>query len=506
MPKMPDDLPENDRALAEAAVAGREWMPAKGKASPTPDDLANEGFVATMPVIRANTIRALYLGLWDGVAVDPTGVRMRGARIDGTLDLSFGMGRGALSLQHCHFDEQVVIRNGRLPALWLSGSYLAKGLSGDGARVDGDLFCRDGFHSIGEVRLLGAQIGGTADFEGATLDGNDGAALNADGIVVTGSLFGRKGEDKGFHIKGAAILVGARIGGLMDWRPGQWTGELDLSHAVVGQWRDDWGASAKTEAGQSSIKLDHFTYGAFFSGNGMKADSTTRIAWIQAAQGENFTPGPYRTLARVLRAAGDDRGAAAVGLAKEQARSRHRIATYRKQPGLWGPFFWWVPAGWLWFWTSLFNLFVGHGYRPWRGVGWLVGFLALGCLLFCWGAPTSYGGPGLIKPADPVFVTENQTRNLGRPDPTTHAIEYKLPPEYTPFNAFWYSFDTLIPLIDLGQEKAWSPSPLTPEIARDPAGWALLFYLYLHIIMGWVLTTLTVVALTGLIKRDKEEE
>jgi len=32
----------------------------------------------------------------------------------------------------------------------------------------------------------------------------------------------------------------------------------------------------------------------------------------------------------------------------------------------------------------------------------------------------------------------------------------------------------------------------------------VLTYLYLHIIMGWVLSTLTVVALTGLIKRDPD--
>lgn len=520
MPKMPTDLPENDRALVVAAKAGLEWSPTSGKKKPTLQELADKDFVSQMHVLQANTIRALYLGLWDDVVVDPKGVRVTGARIDGRLNLSFGKGRGALSLQHCHFAEPVEVNEARLPALWLDVSHLAKGLYGDGVRIEGDLSCADGFRSGGVVRLLGAHIEGNLDFVCARLDSRDGEALRADDMVVTGGLYCRGEGGQGFHIMGAANLPGARIGGLMDWRPEQWTGRLNLSHAVVGQWRDAWGASAKAETGQSSIKLDHFAYGAFFSGTGMKVDSDTRIKWVEAAQGDNFTPGPYQTLARVLRAAGDDRGAAAVGLAKEKARTRHSIATCRadashaqtptwKRPLLWGR------AAWMWFLSWLFNLFVGYGYYPRRGVGWLAGMLAAGWLVFWLGGPTPYGGPGHIKPADPVFIAQNHITKPGEYETSAqeekvlergHRFGYTLPVEYTPFSAFWYSFDTLVPLIDLGQEKAWSPSPLAPSFTKDPIGWLLLFYLYFHIIMGWVLTTLTVVAMTGLIKRDKEEE
>jgi len=549
MPTMPEHLPENDRALVAAAKAGLEWRP-MGEKTPTPDELADPDFVARMKGVRATTIRALCLGLWDDVVLDPKGVYVRGARIDGSLDLLFGAGRGALSLKHCHFTEQVMVQGARLPALWLDASHLAKGLHGDGVRIEGDLncgegfrsqgevcllsaqiggngvfrgarlsgatdknevtgaalnadrivvegslFCDVGFRSQGEVRLLGAQIGSDADFSGAELHGHGGAALQADDMEVKGGLYCRAYGDKAFCIDGDAILVGVRVGGLMDWRPEEWDGELNLSHTVVGQWCDDWGVTEKAAGGTSSIILDHFSYGAFLSGNGMKADSGTRIAWIQASQGEEFRPGPYQTLARVLRAAGDDRGAAAVGLAKARARVKHQAKDYD-----------W-PRRWLYLlWMGVLDRAVGHGYRPWKGAGWLACMLVLGTIIFGLNAPQPYGGPGLIKPADPVFITENQTRNRGKPDPTSHAIEYKLPPEYTPFSAFWYSFDTLVPLVDLGQERAWSPSPLTPEITKDKVGWALLLYLYFHIIMGWVLTTLTVVALTGLIKRDKEEE
>jgi hypothetical protein len=734
MPNAPQILPQNDKALIKAVREGRVWEPVEEP--PTPEQLADPTFFATMPAIQATTIRALCLGLWDDVIADPQGVQVMGARIVGELDLSFGMGRCRLALVHCHFAEQLVVQNAHLPALTLSGSHLAMGLKGDGVHIAGDLFCRNGFTSKGTVRLLGAQIGGDVSFSGAnldggiratlqdgttgtlqngttvtlsdnrvatlnpgpvaklsdgtdvplkagttltlqdgsiaTLDGGTGTALSADRMVVTGSVFcskdftskdfTSKGEvrllgaqiganlafrgatldggmedalsadgavvkgdlfcDGGFTSKGEVRLLGAQIGGdvsfnganldsriratlqdgttvlleigltvtfsdnqvatlnpgpvaklsdgtdvplkagttltlqdgsiatlyggkgtalsadrmivmgslfcrksfkyhgqiglvavkigsLLDWRPTEGSGLLNLSHTTAGQWADNWGKEekngAKEKKAKPTLNLNHFTYGAF-AGDDTETDSDTRIAWIEASQGDNFKPGPYRTLARVLRAAGDDRGAQDVGLALARARAKHLAKTYS-----------W-PLNWLHrLLSGFFDVAIGHGYRPWRGAVWLLYLQIIGTIAFGLNAPTIYdctpngdchniGGPGLIKPADPVFITENQTRNLQAPSPTAHDIAYTLPPEYTPFNAFWYSFDTLIPLIDLGQEKAWSPSPLTTKISDDIPGWALLFYLYFHIIMGWVLSTLTVVALTGLIKRDPEGE
>ncbi len=587
MPNAPTDLPDNDKALIEAVREGRVWSAVDEL--PTPEQLADPTFVATMPTIQATTIRALCLGLWDDVIADPRGVQVTGARIEGKLDLSFGTGRCRLALRRCHFAEELVVQNTHLPALNLSGSHLVKGLKGNGVHVEGDFFCRNGFTSKDAVRLHSARIGGSLCFDAATLDCRTGSALIADGIIINGGLFcgngfksigqvrllraqidravefhsaaidGRMGHAfcadgialkgslffgngsrsdgqirlLGAHIEGSVVLhgatlnggkgdaltadgmtvtgsvfcrnkfefignvsfVGVKIGGLLDWIPTESTGVLDLSHATSGLWGDDWEGHEEHIQLIKRINLNHFTYRSFVDTPEMKTDSATRIAWIEASQGDDFKPNPYRTLARVLRAAGDDRGAKDVGHAMEKARAKHRAKS----------------CHWSWRWSYrllmfLFNVAVGYGYRPQWGAGWLSGWLIFGSLFFYLGAPTPYGGPGLIKPADPVFITENQTRNLQAPSPTAHDIAYTLPPEYTPFNAFWYSFDTLIPLIDLGQEKAWSPSPLTAKFSDDIPGWFLLFYLYFHIIMGWVLSTLTVVALTGLIKRDPEGE
>src|SRR5665811_2141415 len=61
-------------------------------------------------------------------------------------------------------------------------------LTADELAVDGDLFLRAATVT-GEVRLLGAHIGGQLACSGATLTNEAGPALYADGLTVDGDLF-----------------------------------------------------------------------------------------------------------------------------------------------------------------------------------------------------------------------------------------------------------------------------------------------------------------------------
>ena len=58
-----------------------------------------------------------------------------------------------------------------------------------------------------------------------------------------------------------------------------------------------------------------------------------------------------------------------------------------------------------------------------------------------------------------------------------------------------YSIDVFLPIVDFYQEGAWRPD--------TAAFWGQLvrYYLWLHITLGWVLTTLWVAGLSGLVKR-----
>jgi hypothetical protein len=63
-------------------------------------------------------------------------------------------------------------------------------------------------------------------------------------------------------------------------------------------------------------------------------------------------------------------------------------------------------------------------------------------------------------------------------------------PKAPAFHALAYTLDVLLPIVDLGQEKA-----------RIPQDWAQAWAWFL-IAAGWFLTTAAVAGLTGLFKRD----
>jgi hypothetical protein len=57
------------------------------------------------------------------------------------------------------------------------------------------------------------------------------------------------------------------------------------------------------------------------------------------------------------------------------------------------------------------------------------------------------------------------------------------------FNSLVYSIDTFVPLVNLYQAKYWLPNNRF-----------LRLYHWVHIAFGWILTTLLVVGLTGLVR------
>lgn len=553
MPTLPNNLSTTEKEIVDAVGAGRAWKNHKG--IPKPAQLADKNFVEKMPRVRAEVIRALCLGARsNNTKPDLAGVRISGARIVGALDLSFATVDVPLRLSACHFADEPNLMQAKLALLDLSGGRLEKGLTADGVKIAGDLFCRNGFHAGGEIRLLGAEIGGNVDFNKAGLNNPDKDALSADGVKIAGNLV----CGDGFHADGEIRLLGAEIGGdvsfigaslnnpdkdalnadgvkivgalicrdnfkiignadfaaasvgsIFHWKPMQWTGRLRLAHARAGQWADNWRGdgwkeNGKPIDGEPELDIDAFAYDALADDDTDK-DAASRIAWVRKSMEERseeykFVPGPYETLAKVLRAAGDEDGASEVAFAKraDRAKARKHKLGHRV--------------------SDLFLCaVVGFGYKPWRGAGWLIVLLVLGFGVFWAAAPMTEGGNGIIKPAVPIVFDNNLARCATNSSQTgqacsksihkieqlnSHKIYYSLPIEYTPFSPFWYALDTLIPLVDLGQESAWSPSPIDQSIFKDFWGWAVLVYLYAHIITGWVLTTLTVVALTGVIKKE----
>jgi len=107
-------------------------------------------------------------------------VRFLGAKVGGTLDCSEG------SFEKGSFENAT-----------------GKALSADGIDVKGSILLRSDFSAKGEVRLLGANVGGDLECSKGSFENASGAALCADGSHVTGGLF----MLQGFSASGAVNLL-----------------------------------------------------------------------------------------------------------------------------------------------------------------------------------------------------------------------------------------------------------------------------------------------------------
>jgi hypothetical protein len=170
--------------------------------------------------IRAELLRELVLGR-SGERLDPLGVRVHGARITGTLDLTHVPAAVGIELRGCVFERQVLMVSARLPWLTLAGSHLCA-LDCDGLQVDGDVLLGDGFTATGQgdygaVRLLGAHIKGQLNLNGARLTNETGPALIGDGLHVDGDVFGGGFIATGHCELGAVRLPGAHIIGQLNF-------------------------------------------------------------------------------------------------------------------------------------------------------------------------------------------------------------------------------------------------------------------------------------------------
>jgi hypothetical protein len=231
------------------------------------------------------TVRAAVLGhllvaeLWP---VHPRGIRLRGVRIGGHLNLEAATLRCPLSMDCCYLDadEPVGLDDATALYLTLTGCQLA-GLSGNtftskgtldlsgsaltgplvlqGAGISGQLVCRgaqltgtdsnghaliawgikvgnivvldEGFTATGGIWFADADIAGQFSCRGAKLTGadSDGYALNADRLKAGGDVY----LDAGFTAAGAVRLVDADIGRGLSFYGAKLTGADADGNALV---------------------------------------------------------------------------------------------------------------------------------------------------------------------------------------------------------------------------------------------------------------------------------
>ena len=253
--KLPPDLypaeKECVRCLAEGqpCIVGNGELPKEGIES---GDGAN--------VVRGEVIRFFAYGGDEENPVLGPAIHLQGAWICGEnppLDLTHADIRYVLRFFDCHFVGRVGMIGLKCPALYMSGSRLAKGFQAAELRTDGPVYLRDGFVANEKVDLSRAHIGGDLSCAGGKFNGQGEQALMANLATVKGAMF----MHNGFSAEGEVRLVGARIAGDFDCMGGRFNnlGDKALSAdemAVGGTVFLNKGFSAKGHVNLLRTRID----------------------------------------------------------------------------------------------------------------------------------------------------------------------------------------------------------------------------------------------------------
>ena len=171
-------------------------------------------------LIRADRIVWLMTNKQARRRVAHNGVAIRGAKIDGEIDLPFVTWHGRFCLFDCYVDDNIYINDSSFNLIILSNTCV-KSIIADRLKISGSLFLRDNFKSCDGVRLVGAEIGGSLNCSGGEFCNKDGDALNADRIFVKGDVY----ICNGFKAKGRVSFLSAEIGGYFNCSGGKFSND-----------------------------------------------------------------------------------------------------------------------------------------------------------------------------------------------------------------------------------------------------------------------------------------
>ncbi len=180
--------------------------------------------------IRPELLRFIALG---GDADNPLhdhGILLAHAFVEGSLDFNGAVVPENFGLIDCMIEGKVDIRDCCTESFCLAGS-VVEAIQGDRFESTGGLILSNGFQAAGEVRLLGAKIGGALDCRNARFDGAS-SSLNCDGIETNGTMF----LNDRFFARDTVRVLGAKIGGDLVCRNGKFFGPqtaLDTEGANV---------------------------------------------------------------------------------------------------------------------------------------------------------------------------------------------------------------------------------------------------------------------------------
>jgi hypothetical protein len=392
----------------------------------------------------------------------------------------------------------------------------------ENALIDDDVLLNEGFEAEGEVNFQGAIINGSLDCSSGEFNNQDGRAINCKRIIVKKDVFFTKSDEKGkpFRASGEVKLCGGQIegelkccGGIFH-NPSVNTENDPPKYALIGKglivdgavlFNDKFEAIGEVNLYNAKIngplvlkdviENDHYKLvlkNAFIHMiddnnnswpkkgnldldnliyNNIEYDTKhpkDRVKWLKLNSGK-YNPQPYRQLASVLDNKGYENEARDIRIAMNDELLKRSQKKWQK------------------FWLTITGSLIGYGYKPFKVWKIALFFWILGALLYYIGDKS-----GVMQPPSKSAYTNDQ--------------ETTLYDHYPKFNALFYSLDVFLPILNLHQEDYWQPNTLgeknkiTGESTYNPWGWLLIGWMYLQILAGWVLTTMLLGGLSGLIR------
>ncbi|HEY6729541.1 MAG TPA: hypothetical protein VI039_00785 [Solirubrobacterales bacterium] len=194
-------------------------------------------------------------------------VHIRGARIEGILDLSDLEACCAIQLIGCRFEEPILLDDAQLRTFSLRQSFLAGGLWGRGLRVAGDLELY-GHRSEGTVNLQGAETEGDLNCNRAEIE-SPGEALFLDGAVIGGNL-----ALEYFSARGETRLLGGKVHGQLDCTGATMINREGDSFSLDGSFIGDDLICADGFVAEGTVRLPaaHVVGDVRFGGAALKGD------------------------------------------------------------------------------------------------------------------------------------------------------------------------------------------------------------------------------------------
>lgn len=197
-------------ALIDHSDGPADWTTKLGECLRTGDMLDVSNLSDNSREIPAHELRAVLIH--PPAEVDPRGLTVIGARVNGRLDLDNATIRFPITLGLCEIPWGITADTSHLHSLDLSGTTLANpdgfALNLDSAQIDGNVSVGIGFKATGGVRAIGARISGRLSLTGATLNNPNGTALTLSRAEVKGGVIVR-GD---FKATGAFNAQRAHIG------------------------------------------------------------------------------------------------------------------------------------------------------------------------------------------------------------------------------------------------------------------------------------------------------